>query len=617
MKSFEALFQKSIKAEKEFRFYIYAVFVLAIVFSFLVFLSGNQTFVELLHRENGMISIMYVLICTVLIASYIYLKSLHKNYFNRIRKDIGVLISMGMPRKKCKKLLIVKDLGPIMMADVAGSAVGFCIYAIVILHRILGRNENPFVQAFAGIFCIAVLSILFVCLMGIISNHRILNRENIFEIINNREGKIRRNIHGALQAGVGFFCLAVGNGVLIYNRISMAEHSNLLTIVSVCIACMGVYLTMLSFGYWICAALQRKERVGWNLILLNEIRNHYANSAKALSAYAIINWLLVFLTVIIVMLGLENQNLDTLDSPFDYVLEFGENQQEDMESFLLRQQDSIRECYKIPSVNGYAIYGDTEITMIPERSYQEIKGKPLNIKSGHAITLSQLDRSMVNITKEADGREWHYWPIDEEIPVDADGNKYSFITDYEIWEYLFNCEDPQRRIFILNDEDFNKAARENFFIDRLCINLRDNACLDRSTIPENIQLIGKWDRFFRIQKENRILIFSLVTMLVVLCILLLLTQHIQDISEKKRREKDYILQTTLGIERDGREKAREKSIQIKNFLPVLIGGLTGCMCTICFIKDMDIYLATLAFTVFLFECMMQFFVYFFESRFNF
>ena len=67
MKSFEALFQKSIKAEKEFRFYIYAVFVLAIVFSFLVFLSGNQTFVELLHRENGMISIMYVLICTVLI----------------------------------------------------------------------------------------------------------------------------------------------------------------------------------------------------------------------------------------------------------------------------------------------------------------------------------------------------------------------------------------------------------------------------------------------------------------------------------------------------------------------------------------------------------------------
>ena len=50
-----------------------------------------------------------------------------------------------------------------MMADVAGSAVGFCIYAIVILHRILGRNENPFVQAFAGIFCIAVLFYL-VCL---------------------------------------------------------------------------------------------------------------------------------------------------------------------------------------------------------------------------------------------------------------------------------------------------------------------------------------------------------------------------------------------------------------------------------------------------------------------
>ena len=80
-------------------------------------------------------------------------------------------------------------------------------------------------------------------------------------------------------------------------------------------------------------------------------------------------------------------------------------------------------------------------------------------------------------------------------------------------------------------------------------------------------------------------------MLVVLCILLLLTQHIQDISEKKRREKDYILQTTLGIERDGREKAREKSIQIKIFTRI-DWWLTGCMCTICFIKDMDIYLAT-------------------------
>lgn len=102
MKSFEVLFQKSIKTEKEFRLYTYAVFLLSIVFSFLVFLSGNQTFVELLHRENGMISIMYVLICTVLTAIYIYLKSLHKNYFNSIRKDIGVLISMGMPGKKVR-----------------------------------------------------------------------------------------------------------------------------------------------------------------------------------------------------------------------------------------------------------------------------------------------------------------------------------------------------------------------------------------------------------------------------------------------------------------------------------------------------------------------------------
>ena len=110
--------------------------------------------------------------------------------------------------------------------------------------------------------------------------------------------------------------------------------------------------------------------------------------------------------------------------------------------------------------------------------------------------------------------------------------------------------------------------------------------------------------------------FSLMTMLVVLCILLLLTQHMQYICEKNGRKRDYDLQITLGIEKDCREKARKRSLWVKNFLPVFIGGLTGCLCTICFIKDMNLYLVVLSFTVFLFECIMQFFVYFMEDRFD-
>lgn len=615
MKSFDILFKKGIKAKKELRFYICAVFVLAAVFSFSVFLSSNQTFVELLNRERGRISIVHMLICAVLIAITIYLKALHKNYFDRICKDIGILISMGISRKKLRKLLAVENLGSIIMADAAGTSVGGCVYGIVIWHGILDKNENIFNAALIGIFCLAFISILFVCLMGIVCNHRIINSQNVFDIIHHRDEKMRRHANGAAQSRIGFFSLAAGTGSLLYNKIGRAgqEHSNLLPLVSVCVVCIGIYFTVLSFGYWLSVILQKKEGTGEKLILLNEIRNHYKNSARALSAYAMINWLLVFLTVIILMLEMENLSLDTSDSPFDYVLEFGEEQYHDIESFFRKQPNSIHESYMIPSLDGYAVYGETEITMISEKSYDEITGKTLHIKSGHTVALSQLDRSMVNITKETDGREWHFGKIDEEIPVDVDGNQYGFLTDYEMWEYLFNCEDPQRRILILNNEDFSAIEQGSFLNYKLCINLTDHTFLDGSMMPENTRLIGKRDRFLRIQKENRILIFSLLTMLAVLCILLLLTQYMQYISEKKGRKRDDILQTTLGMERDCREKARKKSLRIKNFLPVLIGGLTGCICTICFIKDMNRYLAALAFTVFLFECMMQTFIYFMES----
>lgn len=48
-------------------------------------------------------------------------------------------------------------------------------------------------------------------------------------------------------------------------------------------------------------------------------------------------------------------------------------------------------------------------------------GKALEIEKGHMVVLSQLDRSMVNITTEPDGREWHFWEIDYEIPVNICG----------------------------------------------------------------------------------------------------------------------------------------------------------------------------------------------------
>ena len=54
------------------------------------------------------------------------------------------------------------------------------------------------------------------------------------------------------------------------------------------------------------------------------------------------------------------------------------------------------------------VYGKMKITLIPEDVYVEMTGENLGIESGHIIVLSQLDRSMVNIQKMPDGREWHY-----------------------------------------------------------------------------------------------------------------------------------------------------------------------------------------------------------------
>lgn len=111
------------------------------------------------------------------------------------------------------------------------------------------------------------------------------------------------------------------------------------------------------------------------------------------------------------------------------------------------------------------------------------------------------------------------------------------------------------------------------------------------------------------QRENNILIVSLAAMLAVLNIILLFTQFTQYCSGKNNRKKDAYTQLTLGIREEDKVKTRWKSLQIKNFFPVLIGGLTGCLCTICFIKDMNIGRAALSVGVFLVEIVMQTGVY--------
>lgn len=61
------------------------------------------------------------------------------------------------------------------------------------------------------------------------------------------------------------------------------------------------------------------------------------------------------------------------------------------------------------------------------------------------------------------------------------------------------------------------------------------------------------------------------------------------------------------------EKVRQQSLKIKNYLPVFVGGLAGCLCTICFIKDMNAHLAILSVIVFFSEFIIQTGVYMIEK----
>lgn len=612
MESFDSLLSKSVKTGKEFRFYAGAVLILSAAVSFLVFLACDKTFEELLQRENGMISIMYLILAGIFAAVFLYLMCLYRNFLSVNIRNSGILIAMGMPRKKLKKHLLIRAAIPVVTAVVVGTVFGYGIYDIVILYGVIHTGKTILQDLSISLLLSAILILISICYAGIIWNHRIFNYKDILDIVNGREAKMKRNGRPKVMAAVGLVFLVVGNLFLIINKIGTKEPSNLLVLISTVTVICGVYISVFSFGYWFPTVVFYRDKRRKSLLLINEIRSHYRNDAKALSAYAIINWINVFLIIVIVMLWLDNKMLDYSDSPYDYVLEFEEQGYDDMKEFVNRNEDAVYESHVLKSIVGTTVYGETEVVLIPEAVYNEMTGKALEIEKGHMIVLSQLDRSMVNITTEPDGREWHFWEIDYEIPMDICGYQTSFVTDYEIWEYFINCEDSQQRILILNDDDFGMAAQHGSLQYKLCVNLAEGKSIDISSLDEKMQsvhILGRQEHFIKVQKENNILIISLIAMLAVLNIILLFTQVTQYCSGKNSRKRDSYIQLTLGIKEGDKEKTRQQSLQIKNFLPVLIGGLTGCLCTICFIKDMNIYLATLSVAVFGAEIAMQMGVY--------
>ena len=612
MESFDFLLSKSIRTGKEYRFYVGAVLILSAAFSFLVFLACDKTFEELLQRENGMIGMMYLILCGIFAAVFFYLMCLYRNFLSVNIRNSGILIAMGIPRKKLKKHLLIRTAIPVVTAVVVGTVFGYGIYDIVILNGVIHTGKTILQDLHISLLLAAVLILISICYVGMIWNHRVFNYKDILDIVNGREAKMKRSGRPKVMAVVGLVLLVVGNLFLIIEKIGTKEPSNLLVLISTVTVICGVYLSVFSFGYWFPAVVAYRDKSGKSLLLINEIRSHYRNDAKALSAYAIINWINVFLTVVIVILWLNNTMLDYSDSPYDYVLEFGEQEYDALTEFVNRNEDAMYGRHILKSLEGTTVYGETEVVLIPEADYNEMTGQALDIKKGHIVLLSQVDRSMVNIITEPDGREWSCWAIDEEIPIDIYGYQTSFVTDYEIWEYFINCEESKQRILILNDDDFQVAAQHGSLQYKLCVNLVEGKSLDIRGLDEKMQsvrILGRQEHFMKVQKENNILIVSLIAMLVALNMILLFTQVTQYCSGKNSRKRDTYIQQSLGIKEEDKEKTRQQSLQIKNFLPVLIGGLTGCLCTICFIKDMNIYLAVLAVAVFGAEIVMQAGVY--------
>ncbi|MDE5596991.1 MAG: FtsX-like permease family protein, partial [Lachnospiraceae bacterium] len=242
MESFDSLLRKSIKTGKEFRFYVGAVLILSAAFSFLVFLACDKTFEELLQRENGMIGMMYLILGAIYAAVFFYLMCLYRNFLSANIRNSGILIAMGMPRKKLKKHLLIRTAIPVVTAVVAGAVFGYGIYDIVILNGVIHTGKTILQDISIQLLLTVILILIFICYVGMIWNHRVFNYKDILDIVNGREAKMKRSGRPKVMAAVGLVFLVVGNLFLIINKIGTKEPSNLLVLISTATVICGVYL---------------------------------------------------------------------------------------------------------------------------------------------------------------------------------------------------------------------------------------------------------------------------------------------------------------------------------------------------------------------------------------
>ena len=260
MESFDSLLRKCIKTGKEFRFYVGAVLILSTAFSFLVFLTCDKTFEELLQRENGAIGIMYLILGAIFAAVFFYLMCLYRNFLSANIRNSGILIAMGMPRKKLKKHLLIRTALPVITAVVAGAIFGYVIYDIVILYGVIHKGKNILQDISIPLLLAAMLILIFVCYAGMIWNHRAFNDKDVLDIVNGREAKMKRSGRPQVMAAVGLVLLVAGNLFLLINKIGTKEYSNLVPLTSTATVICGVYLSVFSFGYWFPAVLGYRDK---------------------------------------------------------------------------------------------------------------------------------------------------------------------------------------------------------------------------------------------------------------------------------------------------------------------------------------------------------------------
>ncbi len=269
----------------------------------------------------------------------------------------------------------------------------------------------------------AILIMIFICYVGIIWNHRVLKCKDILDIVNGREAKMKRSGRPKVMAAVGLVLVVIGNLILLIDKIIWTkEPSDLVPLISTVITVCGVYLSVFSFGYWFPAVMGYRDKSRKSLLLINEIRSYYRNDAKALAAYAIMNWINIFLIVVIVLLWEENISMDFSDSPYDYVLEFAEQRYDDMTKFMNQNEDVMYARHILKSLEGITD-GGWEVVLIQEADYNDdfrmaaqhglLQYKLcVNLVEGGSLELGSSDEKIqpVHIT----GRQEHFMKMQRE-----------------------------------------------------------------------------------------------------------------------------------------------------------------------------------------------------------